>query len=283
MSDSERTEESDTAIESGVAAPNEHPEISNDNEEGREGDADNSDDDEEDDDDYEDSDDEDFVESLPPVIRKQVDQLKELNQQRDTFLEEYRKERALLELKYNELCKPLFEKRKEIVNGTKDVPPSETDGDGTNQSTDSTAPIQSDDTEKESDDTAPGIPEFWIVAMCNIEAVEELISERDKQCLEYLTDIACHDFDNGIGFILSFHFKENPFFTNQVLTKRYDVPNLLIEDEPTLKNVSGCDIDWKNNDMCLTFKTITKRQRNKKGKIRNVKKKRKNRIFLPFL
>ncbi len=34
------------------------------------------------------------------------------------------------------------------------------------------------------------------------------------------------------GFELKFHFSpENPYFTNTVLTKRYEVPNLLTEDE----------------------------------------------------
>jgi len=75
------------------------------------------------------------------------------------------------------------------------------------------------------------------------------------------------------------------FFTNRVLTKRYEVPNLLLDDEPILKNVKGCEIDWKP-DMCLTFREIVKKQRNKSGKragqIRTVKKKERSESFFHF-
>lgn len=55
----------------------------------------------------------------------------------------------------------------------------------------------------------------------------------------------------------------------------------MIDDEPILKNVIGCDIEW-NDDNCLTHRTITKKQRNKKGQIRHVKKKEKLESFFHF-
>ena len=64
-----------------------------------------------------------------------------------------------------------------------------------------------------------------------------------------------------------------------------EIPNLLLDDEPILKNVIGCDIDWKPN-MCLTFKEVQKKQRSKSGKragqIRTITKKERTDSFFHF-
>lgn len=44
------------------------------------------------------------------------------------------------------------------------------------------------------------------------------------------------------GFKLTFTFKENPYFTNTVLTKTY---YMLDDDEPVLERSEGTQIDWK--------------------------------------
>ena len=36
-----------------------------------------------------------------------------------------------------------------------------------------------------------GIPQFWVCAMGHTEAVAELITERDIDCLKHLTDVTC--------------------------------------------------------------------------------------------
>ena len=45
-----------------------------------------------------------------------------------------------------------------------------------------------------------GIPQFWVCAMGHMEAVAKLITERDIDCLEHLTDVTCQDFEDGTGF-----------------------------------------------------------------------------------
>merc|ERR1712226_484263 len=61
------------------------------------------------------------------------------------------------------------------------------------------------------------------------------------------------------GFTLNFAFKENPFFTNQVLTKTYTVMNdidlesPLTYDGPEVTQVTGCTIEWKEGmDVTIT-------------------------------
>ena len=111
-----------------------------------------------------------------------------------------------------------------------------------------------------------GITQFWVCAMGHMEAVAELITERDIDCLEHLTDITCRDFEDGTGFELRFTFdiKTNKYFTDELLIKRYEVPNLLLDDEPILKNVTGCDIQWKEG-RSLTYRGVKKKQRSKSG------------------
>jgi len=104
-------------------------------------------------------------------------------------------------------------------------------------------------------------------------------------CLDHLTDVTCTDFPDGLGFELHFYFTPNPFFSNTVLTKRYEVPNLLTEDEPILKNVTGTEINWKKNQS-LTFREVTKKQRKKggpnAGQVRTIKKKERTESFFHF-
>lgn len=230
-------------------------------------DSDDDDDGDDDDDDGDDDDDVDFLAELPPSIRGRVEKLKLLNVKRDDFMEGYLKERAALEQKYHALCQPLFDQRKAIINGQGDkeeIQPAD------------------DEPENENEEVA-GIPEFWNVAMSNIETIDDLVTERDAECLNFLEDITCQDLPSGLGFTLNFHFKPNPYFSNSVLSKRYDVPNLLlVDDEPILKNVTGCEIDWKDPDMCLMHRYVSKKQRNKKGLIRQVKKKERTESFFHF-
>ena len=59
------------------------------------------------------------------------------------------------------------------------------------------------------------------------------------------------------------------------MIKRYEVPNLLLDDEPILKNVTGCDIHWEEG-RSLTYRGVKRNQRLKSGRrvgqIRSVNK-----------
>ena len=91
------------------------------------------------------------------------------------------------------------------------------------------------------------IPQFWVCAMEHIEAVDKLITERDIDYLKHITDVNCQYFEDGTRFELRFtlDIKTNEYFTDELLIKRYEVPNILLDDEPIFKNVTGCDIHWK--------------------------------------
>ena len=102
--------------------------------------------------------------------------------------------------------------------------------------------------------------------MGHMEAVAELITERYIYCLDHLTNVTCQCFEDGTAFKLRFYFyiKTNEYFTYELLIKRYEVLNLLLGDEPILKNVTGCDIHWKEGRI-LTYRDVKKNHRSNSG------------------
>jgi len=241
-----------------------------------------------------DSDDEEHpMSTLPPYVLQRVEKLKDLDTKRDEIMEEYLKDRAALEAKYQGLCKPLFDERLDIIKGDKDDEISKKataegeskNGKETEEESNKVETVEDGDKEAHgNEDKVVGIPQFWVCAMSHMEPLAELLTDEDVDCLEHLQNIVCVDDPDGTGFTLEFHFTPNDYFDNTVLTKRYEVPNLLLEDEPILKNVEGCKIEWKAG-RSLTFRETTKKQRGtgkKAGMVRTVKKKERRESFFHF-
>ena len=114
------------------------------------------------------------------------------------------------------------------------------------------------------DDKSPsGVPDFWLVAMKNIEDLAEEIKERDEACLSALCDVQTgklegedEDGDEMVGFYLRFYFKENAYFTNKCIEKRYHMED---DSEDAVLNYIVCDdIDWKPGKN-LTVKVLRKK------------------------
>ena len=63
-----------------------------------------------------------------------------------------------------------------------------------------------------------GMPQLLVCAMVHMEAVAELITERDVEFPEHLTNVTCQDFEDGIGFELRFTFNIK---TNEYLRLNY--------------------------------------------------------------
>ena len=111
-----------------------------------------------------------------------------------------------------------------------------------------------------------GILQFWVCAMGHMEFVAKLKTERGIDCLDLFTDVTCRDFEDGTRFKLRFTFdiKTNEYFTDELLIKRYEVSNILLDDEPILKNVTGCDIHWKEG-RSLMYRDVKKNNISKSG------------------
>lgn len=224
-----------------------------------------------DDNEDEDEDGEAITEGLPSYMKFRVETLKDINNEREELMKEYLAERATMEAKYQQLSEPLYERRKDVVLGKMDDKIS-----SANEAEES-ANANTEQIEK-------GIPQFWACAIHQMPVTEGIVSEKDIECLGYLEDVKCFNYASGVGFRLEFHFAPNDYFENLVLTKSYDVPNLLLADEPILKNVQGCEIEWKPNKS-LTHVESTKQQRGKgknSGQVRTVTKKERCDSFFNF-
>ena len=55
------------------------------------------------------------------------------------------------------------------------------------------------------------------------------------------------------------------------MIKIYEVRNLLFDNEPILKNVTGCDIYWKEGRR-LMYRDVKKKQKSNSGGRRGVRK-----------
>ena len=57
---------------------------------------------------------------LPPLVARRVERLKCLNTERERITERYLEEIAALEMKYLDLCKPIYKERVNAVAGSLD-------------------------------------------------------------------------------------------------------------------------------------------------------------------
>lgn len=95
------------------------------------------------------------------------------------------------------------------------------------------------------------------------------IKEQDQEALSYLEDLTCDVLEGDEhGFRLNFHFRENPYFENTVLSKTYRMAD---DEEPMVEGLEGTEILWKPNQ-CLTMKTYKKKPKRGGPNAKPVKK-----------
>jgi len=199
------------------------------------------------------------VDHLPVQVQRRVWALKNLHKQYASLEKLYKEEVRQLERKYQKLYDPLFARRAEFAAGLAE--PTEAEAQHDEPETEEKGKVAVKPEKVEEDVT--GIPVFWLTALKNCASVARIITTEDEEGLKYLHDIQSTALEGDKqGFVLSFHFKENPFFTNNVLTKTY----YLVDDEPSgdliFDHVEATKIDWKAGKN-LTVKLVTKKQKTK--------------------
>nr|QKS02602.1 nucleosome assembly protein 1A [Karenia brevis] len=96
--------------------------------------------------------------------------------------------------------------------------------------------------------SVPKLMDFWEAAMQNLPELEDKlwIQVWDKPVLQYCSDFTVDGDDFNEGFKLTFHFLENPYFTNSTLEKQYynfkSSPNTGESDAMEIKST---EIKWK--------------------------------------
>ncbi|EEQ97512.1 nucleosome assembly protein, putative [Perkinsus marinus ATCC 50983] len=114
---------------------------------------------------------------------------------------------------------------------------------------------------------------FWKKVLHNSAEFEDDIEEWDLPVLEYLVDVRANviisrmDGDDPRGFTITFVFEENPYFSNDELTKKYhygEGKDFLKETQ--IVEIESDAIQWKPG-MDVTVETVKKR---KKGMVKTV-------------
>uniref|UniRef100_A0A2K6N2W3 Nucleosome assembly protein 1 like 1 n=1 Tax=Rhinopithecus bieti TaxID=61621 RepID=A0A2K6N2W3_RHIBE len=229
-----------------------------------------------------------YIESLPRVVKRRVNALKNLQVKCAQIEAKFYEEVHDLERKYAVLYQPLFDKRFEIINAIYEPTEEECEW----------KPDEEDEISVGTnfilvcfiDEDPKGIPEFWLTVFKNVDLLSDMVQEHDEPILKHLKDIKVKFSDAGqpMSFVLEFHFEPNEYFTNEVLTKTYrmrsepDDSDPFSFDGPEIMGCTGCQIDWKKGKN-VTLKTIKKKQKHKgRGTVRTVTKTVSNDSFFNF-
>ena len=216
-----------------------------------------------------------------PVLQKKVNALKNIQLDMVKVEAKFFDELHELECKYSKLYEPFYEKRKQIVTG--EYEPNEVEGKWALDDDEKEEEDESSKAKKAIEPASPatgdakkeekGITNFWLDTLQAFRITAEIIQEVDEPVLAYLQDIRVKLFDKQPqGYMLEFHFAENPFFTNKVLTKMYeltteiDAKDPFSFDGPDLSKSIGCKIDWKDGKN-VTVKIVKKKLKSKNKKV----------------
>jgi len=243
-----------------------------------------------------------YIQSLPPQVKRRIKSLKKLQLEATKLEAKFYEEVHELECKYHKLHMPLLDKRKTITTG--EYEPTEEECDFPSDSEDEEAELSEEVKDKKAkiedekkdqvkeetkEENVSGIPSFWLTIFKNVEMLAEMVQENDEPVLDLLENVTVTLTENApMGFTLHFHFKENDFFTNKVLTKQYEMKCEPMEDDPfsfegpEIYKCHGCTIDWKKGKN-LTVKQVKKKQKHKnKGSVRTITKQVKADSFFNF-
>jgi hypothetical protein len=230
------------------------------------------------------------AESLKPVFpvwaKERINALKNLQCKITTVEDNFFADIQDLERKYASQFSPLYDERTNIVTGLKEkLSDEEKKWNFEDQTT-----YESDDEEETDEKTAVGgssnkqlpvvnknsLPNFWFTALKSTKMISELILEHDEPVFEHLTDIRCkiHE-QKPYGYTIEFHFSENEYFKNKVLTKTYELICDKDENRPFLLarghfyKCKGCTIDWKKGKD-LSLKVVKSKEEDKKSNVNRI-------------
>jgi len=240
--------------------------------------------------------------NLHPVVKRRIKALKKIQKKCLDIESKFYEEVHALECKYAVQYDPLYEKRKDIVNGQ--IEPTDSDCEWASDEEDEEDNALAEEFKKKlnvggdgdkaesplNDEKAKGIPEFWLMIFRQVDTLSEMLQEHDEPIIKHLEDVKVRYTQPGdpMGFELEFFFSENDFFSNKTLTKTYnmraepDDQDPLSFEGPEIIKCTGCKIDWKKGKD-VTVKVIKKRQKHKsKATVRTIEKKVKADSFFNF-
>ena len=158
--------------------------------------------------------------------------------------EQYNKEYDILQDKYDKKYQEIDDKIDMIANSTEKIELTQEEKDlyGIKDDEEEIKPME----------------DYWEKVIIN--SLYFTITDRDKVILKYLSKVKkVKSPDNINDFRIDFYFKQNEFFSNEVLSKKY-----IYGKDAVLKKAEGTKIEWKSKDKDTTVEKIKKKI--KKGK-----------------
>lgn len=212
---------------------------------------------------------------LPKFMKRRVDALKKLQLEHTKLLHQYNLKLQELELEFDKLHQPLFEKRAKIVKGEYEPTDEEcqlptTIAENGDQENAGQMPLLTQDEETSLKSKVKGLPGFWLGCLSSTYNFSESIEEHDRPVLKFLKDIKLvyEQKEDILVYKLEFYFDENPYFTNSVLTKTYYLQSKPDEKNPftyegfEVTKSEGCTINWNpGKDITVAMKKV--KQQNK--------------------
>ena len=157
--------------------------------------------------------------------------------------EQYGKEYDQLQDKYDKQYEEIYSKIDNIVNTTEKIE------------------LTAEEMEKygiTDDGETKAIDDYWEKVIINSRYFT--ITDKDKVILKYLTKVKMVKLPESVmDFKVDFYFKENEFFSNEILTKKY-----IYGKDALLKKAEGTKIEWVSSDKNTTIEKVKKKI--KKGK-----------------
>ncbi|XP_076902500.1 NAP1-related protein 2-like isoform X2 [Bidens hawaiensis] len=124
---------------------------------------------------------EDVGVQIEPELLQSIEKLQEIQDQLEKINEEASDKVLEIEQKYNEIRKPVYDKRSDIIKS---------------------------------------IPDFWLTAFLSHPALSDLLNEEDQKIFKHLTSLEVEDMkDVKSGYSITFNFSPNPYFEDTKLTK----------------------------------------------------------------
>ncbi|CAL5362206.1 unnamed protein product [Camellia sinensis] len=126
---------------------------------------------------------EENVEHIDGDLVLSIEKLQEMQDELEKINEEASDKVLEVEQKYNEIRKPAYDKRNDIIKS---------------------------------------IPDFWLTAFLSHPALGDLLTEEDQKIFKHLDSLEVEDFkDVKSGYSITFNFKANPYFEDTKLTKTF--------------------------------------------------------------
>ncbi|XP_029130428.1 NAP1-related protein 2 isoform X3 [Cajanus cajan] len=112
-----------------------------------------------------------------------IEKLQEIQDELEKINEEASDKVLEIEQKYNEIRKPVYDKRNDIIKA---------------------------------------IPDFWLTAFLSHPALGDLLNDEDQKIFKYLSSLEVEDFkDVKSGYSITFNFNANPYFEDTKIVKTY--------------------------------------------------------------